>query len=64
MNHCHSLYFKDKLRSFFNGECSVEDLVQHSGLKKEAVVAILEKHNAFRDDENGKSIIFHLFVRH
>ncbi|EYB94565.1 hypothetical protein Y032_0170g265 [Ancylostoma ceylanicum] len=45
---------KDKLRSFFNGECSVEDLVQHTGLKREAVIAILEKHNAFLGDENDQ----------
>ncbi|EPB72870.1 hypothetical protein ANCCEY_08044 [Ancylostoma ceylanicum] len=45
---------EDKLRSFFNGECSVEDLVQHTGLKREAVIAILEKHNAFLGDENDQ----------
>ncbi|KHJ95443.1 hypothetical protein OESDEN_04610 [Oesophagostomum dentatum] len=46
--------FEDKLQSYFNGECSIDDLVLHTGLRRDAVLAILEKYNAVRNEENGK----------
>ncbi|ETN68846.1 hypothetical protein NECAME_05435 [Necator americanus] len=45
---------KDKVRGYFNGECSFEDLVQHTGLTREAVMATLGKHNAFHRDTDDR----------
>ncbi|CAJ0593803.1 unnamed protein product [Cylicocyclus nassatus] len=41
---------KDRLRSYVNGECSIEDLVLHTGLNRDVVDSILEK---YTDDKEG-----------
>ncbi|VDM77645.1 unnamed protein product [Strongylus vulgaris] len=45
---------KDKLRSYFDGECTLHDLTLYTGLEKEAVAFILEKYNRDNIDKEAK----------